>query len=295
MQTASINYRGRFAPSPTGSLHPGSLLTALASFLQARSRSGQWHLRIDDLDTPRCVPGAADAILRTLERFGLFWDGPVVYQSRMQAAYDEALTQLEREGWIYPCVCSRKSLKGMSAYPGHCRDRPIDRNHPHAFRVKTSACPVTFRDRLQGEQSYSLAAHGGDFVVRRRDRIVAYQLAVVIDDARQHITEVVRGCDLLSSTPRQIHLQQLLGLTTPAYCHLPVLENRAGQKLSKQTGAPSVENTAPGPLLCQLLAWLGHPPPKELRQAPPEDILPWAIAHWQPERLPRRTRITVIS
>lgn len=295
MEAASPPYRGRFAPSPTGPLHLGSMFTALASFLQARFRGGHWHVRIDDLDTPRCLPGAADGILRTLERFGLLWDGKVTRQSRMREAYEAAIKDLDQNGLLYPCSCSRKSLAELGpVYPGRCRHGFVDRSLPHALRVRVGDHSITFYDRLQGRQTHNLAYSCGDFIVRRRDRIHAYQLAVVIDDARLGVSEVLRGCDLLDSTPRQIHLQRLLGLREPAYSHIPILVDDAGQKLSKQTGAPAVENAEPGPLLHRLLHRLGQDPPQELQRAPAAEILSWAIAHWDPGRLSGRRQIAIM-
>ncbi len=289
-------YRGRFAPSPTGPLHFGSLFTALAGYLEARSRGGQWHLRIEDLDTPRCVPGATDAILRTLERFGLHWDGEIVYQSRRREIYEAAIAKLRRDGWLYPCRCSRKDLEPTGpVYPGHCRHRSIDPTRPHALRIRVDSTPIVFHDRLQGRQVWRLTEQCGDFVVRRRDGIHAYQLAVVIDDAELGVTEVLRGSDLLDSTARQIHLQRRLGLATPAYCHIPVLVDRSGHKLSKQTGAPAVDGRDPGPTLFALLQRLRQNPPEELRQAPTATILDWAVGHWRLERLPPRTRTVIMA
>lgn len=289
-------YCGRFAPSPTGPLHFGSLFTALAGYLEARSRGGQWHLRIEDLDTPRCAPGAADAILRTLDRFGLHWDGDVVYQSRRREIYEAAIAKLRRDGWLYPCRCSRKDLEPAGpVYPGHCRRKSVDPSRPHALRIRVDSTPIVFHDRLQGRQVWRLTEQCGDFVVRRRDGIHAYQLAVVIDDAELGITEVLRGSDLLDSTARQIHLQRRLDLSTPAYCHIPVLVDRSGHKLSKQTGAPAVDGHDPGPVLFALLQRLRQNPPAELRQAPAGIILDWAVGHWRLERLPPRARTVIMA
>ncbi len=289
-------YLGRFAPSPTGPLHFGSLFTALAGYLEARSRGGQWHLRIEDLDTPRCAPGAADAILRTLERFGLHWDGEVVYQSRRREIYEAAIAKLRRDGRLYPCRCSRKDLEPAGpVYPGHCRRRSVDPSRPHALRIRIDPTPIAFHDRLQGRQVWRLTEQCGDFVVRRRDGIHAYQLAVVIDDAELGVTEVLRGSDLLDSTARQIHLQRCLDLATPSYCHIPVLVDGSGHKLSKQTGAPAVDGRDPGPVLFTLLRWLRQDPPAELRQAPAGTVLEWAVGHWRLERLPPRTKAVIMA
>ncbi len=289
-------YRGRFAPSPTGPLHLGSLYTALASFLEARSRNGLWFVRIDDIDTPRCVRGADAEILKTLEGFGLFWDGAVDYQSEKLDVYQEAIDTLDTKGWVYPCICSRKTLAGTGpVYPGWCRNRTIDVSRPHALRVRTDSNTIGFDDRLQGPFSLNLATSHGDFIVRRRDGIDAYQLTVVVDDQRTGITDVVRGCDLLDNTPRQIHLQKLLDLPTPDYCHIPVLVGPEGQKLSKQTGAAPVNRSKPGPLLHYLLRLLGQDPPKELHRADPPEILSWATAHWRIDSIPKTRQIAIMA
>jgi glutamyl-Q tRNA(Asp) synthetase len=298
-----VRYRGRFAPSPTGPLHLGSLYSALAGFLQARSSKGQWFVRIDDLDPFRTIPGAADSILRTLECFGLHWDGPTLYQSQRSEAYRHALDLLNEKGLVYPCICTRKALRReaetnarrASAYPGHCRDKKIGRQQPHALRIKTTTRPVCVHDQLQGRIEQNLAEGTGDFIVRRRDRAYAYQLAVVIDDHEQNITEVLRGSDLLDSTPRQVYLQQLLNLPTPDYLHVPVLVDRRGDKLSKQTHAPPVDETDPAETLFYLLHRLNQSPPPELIGAAPSELLEWAITHWDASRLPRLRSIPIES
>lgn len=288
-------YCGRFAPAPTGPLHLGSLLTALAGFLQARASGGKWHVRIDDLDTPRCLPGADTEILRTLERFGLYWDGPVIYQNQRRERYQAALTQLERRGYLYRCVCTRKILRQDGpAYPGRCRGQSLPPDRPHALRVRVDDTPVVFRDLIQGEFRVRLPQTCGDFIVRRRDGLHAYQLAVVMDDADLGVTEVLRGADLLEATPRQIYLQRLLGLPTPAYCHIPVLVDARGRKLSKQNGAPPVTADRPEAVLFQLLTWLGQDPPAALGGAPVGELLAWAVSHWRPQRLPKRRQLAIM-
>jgi glutamyl-Q tRNA(Asp) synthetase len=290
-------YRGRFAPSPTGPLHFGSLLAAVGSFLQARRQGGVWHIRIEDLDPPREVPGAADAILRILDALGLHWDGEVVYQSRRHEAYRAALNALEQTGALYPCACTRKeiadsSLAGIDGpvYPGTCRPGVAAERTARAWRVRTESAPIAFTDRWQGRIERRLQQQSGDFVVRRADGLYAYQLAVVVDDAALGTTEVVRGADLLESTPRQIHLQHLLGLSTPAYAHLPVAVNAQGEKFSKQTGAAAVDANDPLPMLHRVLARLGQEPPIEALQGELEALWRWAIAHWRPEAVaPART------
>ncbi|MDH3513872.1 MAG: tRNA glutamyl-Q(34) synthetase GluQRS, partial [Gammaproteobacteria bacterium] len=241
-------YRGRFAPSPTGPLHFGSLVAAVGSFLQAKSRGGEWLVRMEDLDPPREAPGAAADILRTLEAFGLHWDGEVLYQSRRHDVYQASLEKLKARNEIYPCACSRREIADSSVggvdgpvYPGTCRNGIAPGRAPRAWRVKVDGQQVEFLDAVQGKLARDLAVDFGDFVVRRADGFFAYQLAVVVDDAAQGITEIVRGADLIESTPRQIHLQRLLNLPMPDYLHLPVVLNEKGEKLSKQTNAAPLD------------------------------------------------------
>lgn len=291
-------YRGRFAPSPTGPLHFGSLVTALASYLDAKSQDGQWLLRIEDLDPPREVAGAAGDILRTLDAFGLHWDEAPVYQSRRIEAYETALEKLMRIGQAFRCGCSRKQLAdaklgadGTHIYPGTCRDGSADQS-ARAIRVKVEHAPVVFVDAIQGRLSQSLAREVGDFIVRRADGRIAYQLAVVVDDAWQRVTNIVRGADLLDSTPRQIWLQNLLGYPTPRYAHIPLALNTAGEKLSKQNLAPAVNLHNATRVLYQALEFLDQHPDRQLAQATPAEVLLWAREHWQrqaiqaPSRLP---------
>ncbi len=279
--------RGRFAPSPTGPLHFGSLVAAVGSYLQARATGARWLVRMEDLDPPREVAGAADLILRALERHGLEWDGEVLYQSRRTEAYRAALADLERDGRLYACTCSRSDLAPYGGrYPGFCRSRSVHARGSHALRVRTEGEPITFTDAIQGLQEQDLEREVGDFVLRRRDGLFAYQLAVVVDDAFQGITEVVRGSDLLDSTGRQIHLQRLLGLPTPSYAHLPVVVNGAGEKLSKQTHAPPLDLKEPRPALLGALRFLGQAPPREVAEGTAAEILGWAIRHWSLERVP---------
>jgi glutamyl-Q tRNA(Asp) synthetase len=287
-------YRGRFAPSPTGPLHFGSLVAAVGSFLQARAQGGEWLVRIEDLDPPREVAGAAADILRTLESLGLHWDGAVVYQSQRGELYRHALNELERAEAIYACACSRKeiadsSLQGSEGpvYPGTCRAGLPEGRAERALRVRTAGARIGFDDRWQGRCEFVLEREFGDFVVRRVEGLVSYQLAVVVDDAEQGIGEVVRGSDLLFSTPRQIHLQQLLALPTPQYAHLPAVVNARGEKLSKQTGAAAISTEAALPLLRRALAFLGQDAPPELAQGEIESLWRFAIAHWDSARVPR--------
>lgn len=280
---------GRFAPSPTGLLHEGSLMSALGSYLYARTSDSKWLIRMEDLDRPREQPGAADAILRTLEACGFEWDGPVVYQSQRTEAYEAALTQLVARGVVYACYCSRSQLAadGEATYPGTCRHRLAEGDLPPALRVRTdrSTAPVRFVDDLQGGVEQQVECAVGDFVIRRRDGIFAYQLAVVVDDAAQGVTQVVRGADLLDNTPRQILLQRLLDLPTPAYAHLPVLVEADGTKLSKSRRSVPLDPVHAARSLWLALERLRQAPPEDLRMASAREILRWAKEHWQPERL----------
>lgn len=275
-------------------MHLGSLYTALASFLQARSHHGNWLIRIDDLDTPRNIKGSADTILATLDAFGLHWDDSVDYQSHHLDLYNDSLNELARNRLIYPCTCSRKTLSSITSevYPGFCRDKQSTPGSPHALRVKTDSRIIAFHDELQGLISHNLAEQDGDFILKRKDRIIAYQFAVVIDDDRQQVNHIVRGCDLLDSTPKQIYLQQLLGLATPAYMHLPVIIDSHGYKLSKQTRATAVDAKAPQAIIFELLNLLKQNPPHELQHAPVKELLDWAIAHWNPAPLKNALAVT---
>lgn len=288
-------YRGRFAPSPTGPLHFGSLVAALGSYLQARSHHGQWLIRIEDLDSPRTIPGAAKTILRTLESLGLHWDGPVLYQSSRTDAYAAALDVLAARGAVYPCACTRREVETTGRYgpygliyPGTCRHGVPRGRRARALRLRVSDTRIAFHDRIQGPTTQNLARQVGDFVVRRADNLFAYQLAVVVDDAAQGITEVVRGSDLLESTPRQLHLFDLLDAGAPAFAHLPVAVDGAGAKLSKQTGARPLDPAQLEQSLAAALTFLGHPPPADLHQAPASELLSWGISHWDIAAVARR-------
>lgn len=283
-------YRGRFAPSPSGPLHFGSLVAALGSYLEARRQQGHWLLRIDDLDTPRVVHGATDAILNTLEAYGFEWHGDVVYQHQRREAYQAALQQLRTLGASYPCGCTRRDLltdaHGNRIYPGLCRDGIAAGRQARSERVRCEGVEISFEDRIQGHTRQRLEQFSGDFLVLRAGGLHAYHLAVVVDDAAAGITEVVRGADLLPSTPSQIHLQRLLGLPTPGYCHLPVALGADGDKLSKQTGAPALDPARPLPALFAALQHLGQRPPQELLHASPERLWQWAFENWHmPNRL----------
>ncbi len=280
-------YVGRFAPSPTGPLHLGSLVAALASYLDARAAGGSWLLRMEDLDPPRQPAGAADAILRQLEDLGLRWDGEVLYQSARLAAYEEITQELLARKLCYPCDCSRRQVRAMgSVYDGRCRARERAPAGPCALRLRTAAEVWGMDDRIQGRFEQNLERDAGDFVVRRRDGLFAYQLAVVADDAVQRVNQIVRGTDLLDSTPRQLYLQSLLGCPRPRYAHFPVLLNEQGQKLSKQHGAAPADTRRPAPLLRRALCFLGHPPPADL--AGPGELLDWAAGNWDILRIPAR-------
>ena len=296
-------YVGRFAPSPTGPLHLGSLVAAVASWLDARAAGGRWLVRMEDLDRPRCEAGAADTILRQLEAYGLAWDGDVLVQSQRDDAYAAALDALKAQGAAYPCACTRSQLArtqfnqaprnpdGEIVYPGTCRNGLPAGATARAWRVRVPDAGTHFVDRIHGDLRQNLAHEVGDFIVKRADGLFAYQLAVVVDDAFQGITHVVRGADLLWNTPRQIVLQGLLGLPTPVYAHVPLITNAAGQKLSKQTLAPALPEAGRGAVLAEALAALGHPPPVELAGANPAGLLAWASAHWQIENVPTRPTV----
>jgi len=288
-------YRGRFAPSPSGPLHAGSLVAALASRLDALAHRGEWLLRIEDLDSPRNAPGAVESILGNLQAFGFRWDDPVVYQSRRQSAkdspYARAFDHLVAQGLVYPCACSRKEIAdsishrpadGMTipapaVYPGTCRDGLPNGRTARAWRMRCGHRIISFEDRWQGRISQDLQLEVGDFVLRRADGAWAYQLAVVVDDAEQGITDVVRGADLIDSTPRQILLQDALGLTTPRYLHVPVLVNSQGEKLSKQTGADALD---PARALLQLHDAARHLGLKAVRAETVGDFWEQATRNW---------------
>ena len=278
---------GRFAPSPTGPLHFGSLVAALGSLVNARRRGGRWLVRIEDLDTPRNVAGAVDSILRDLERCAMHWDGEVMYQSRRTDAYAEALERLADRGWTFECGCSRRDLVG-GVYPGTCRGGLPPGRSARSVRMRVHAVSIGFRDAIQGPTTQCLETEVGDFVVLRADGVVAYHLAVVVDDAEQRVSEVVRGCDLLESTPRQMLIQRALGLPYPEYAHLPVAVDADERKLGKQNLARPIASDPPGAVLVDALAFLGQRPPMELAHARPAEVVAWAIGNWDRTRVPRR-------
>ncbi len=291
------HYIGRFAPSPTGPLHFGSLLAAVASYLRARERGGDWLVRIEDVDPPREQPGAGDEIVRALEAYGFEWDGDVVWQSVSRPEHDTAGATLLRERMAYPCGCSRRDLADAPRsalgiiYPGTCR-QGCDAEET-AIRVRTTDDPVGFKDLLQGRQSQRLESESGDFIVLRRDGLIAYHLAVVVDDYLQGITEIVRGIDLMDSTPRQIWLQQLLGYPTPDYLHIPVATHPDGDKLSKLTGAKAIPMHGKRRVLAAAFDALMLRPPADLAANSVSDLWAWAFNNWQIEPLVMRTAVPV--
>jgi glutamyl-Q tRNA(Asp) synthetase len=283
-------YTGRFAPSPTGPLHLGSLLAALGSYLDAHAHAGRWLVRMEDLDAARELPGCATQILATLEAFGLNWDGSIEYQSARAEHYSAALAQLRAAGLTFECSCSRRELADEPGYPGSCRQGPRHAG-PTATRFRVPSVSVGWQDRLQGRCDYPLGPLG-DVIIRRRDGGFAYQLAVVVDDAAQAVTDVVRGADLIESTPWQIALQGALGLPSVRYAHLPLLTEASGAKLAKSRRSVALEPIRASAQLCQVLGLLGQAPPAGLELEPVHTVLAWAIQHWRPERLAGLTAIT---
>lgn len=301
---AAAPYRGRFAPSPTGPLHFGSLVAAVGSYLDARAHGGEWLLRIEDVDTPRNVTGAANGILATLAAYGFAWDGPVLWQSTRFAAYAAALERLLAAGLAYGCACSRKeiadsgshpAIDGGLAYPGTCRHGLPTGRTARAWRLRVDDTATGFVDRLQGRILQHLESDVGDFVLRRADGLFAYQLAVAVDDEFQGISDVVRGADLLASTPRQIWLQHCLGYATPRYAHLPVACNAVGEKLSKQTLAPALALGQAAAQLVRALNFLGQKAPTALAAAPVATVWDWALAHWSFAAIPRQPSIPLAN
>jgi glutamyl-Q tRNA(Asp) synthetase len=272
------------------------MVAAVGSYLDARSRGGTWALRIDDLDPLRIASGSVDSILRCLEKFAMTWDGDIVFQSKRTDAYLAALDRLRDAGLVYACACSRRQIEETAAhgsdgpvYPGTCRNGLPHGKQARAWRVQTDGAVIEFTDLLQDHVQQDLARDIGDFVLLRADHVPAYHLACTVDDDAQGITHVVRGADLLASTPRQIHLQRLLGLSTPTYLHLPVALNAAGEKLSKQTLARPVDAALPAAVLTDILKFLAHPPPEEMAAVGLAELWVWAVRNWQRERLPRKS------
>ena len=286
MVNSNTRYIGRFAPSPTGPLHIGSLISALASYLDAKANDGLWLLRIEDLDPPRTVAGASEQIIDCLQKHQLLWDGELIWQSDRHATYQRVMEQLLAQQKAFYCSCSRADIQNSGGiYNGHCRHQHQPTDQPCAVRLKVNSHNIGFRDTIQGDYSQHLQQQIGDFVIRRKDGLFAYQLAVVIDDALQAVTHVVRGSDLLSSTPRQIFIQQQCGFSTPQYSHLPVITNAAGQKLSKQTYAAPLDHQRANKNLLKALFFLNQTlPPQSIHQSC-SNILNWAIEHWQPTQV----------
>ena len=288
----AADYCGRFAPSPTGDLHFGSLVAAIASYCQAKSHDGQWLIRIEDVDETRVIPGADQLIIETLRLFGMVSDLPIIYQTEpaRQAAYQAALKQLDQAELTYPCICTRKQMKGSQIYSGHCQNKHINRQKPHAIRIKVNAQDFTFIDLFQGSQTQNLRHQCGDFIIKRKDGLFAYQLAVVVDDADQGISEVVRGIDIMESTGRQIYLNQLLNLNQPSYAHFPIITNSNGDKLSKQNHAKAI--THEDPYKCTLLALqaLNQDIPV-LKVKSQKELLKFAVNHWHTDKLTKITSV----
>lgn len=300
MKTDQTPITGRFAPSPTGALHTGSLAAAAGSWLMARSAGGRWLLRMDDLDTPRQMPGMADDILRTLEDFGLLWDGEISWQSRHREEYRLAFEGLQRQGLIYACGCSRREIAQAASaphpdddaipYPGTCRDGLRPGAPVRSWRVRVPDEELCFHDLRRGRICQNLRQSCGDFALRRGDGEFAYQLAVVVDDALTGVNQVVRGDDLLASTPRQIYLQRLLALPQPQYCHLPLVQGPGGTKLSKRDNLVSHQlggcRGREGELLWKILGFLGQEPPQGLVGADCREMLQWGVKHFDAARIP---------
>jgi glutamyl-Q tRNA(Asp) synthetase len=306
-----MQYVGRFAPSPTGPLHFGSLIAAVASYCDAKKNNGKWLIRMEDLDKPREMAGAANAILQQLEGFGFEWDGAIIYQSQRSAIYEEYLSLLAHKGLVYNCTCSRKEIADSAIfngidgaiYPKTCfnkmRLKNTSEKHASASRIDIGsqrinvddAEKIAFLDAIQGNISQTLQTDVGDFILKRKDGFFAYQLAVVVDDALQNITHIVRGADLLDSTPRQIYLQQLLNFLTPHYAHVPVATNIAGEKLSKQTLAEPIDMRLASQQLFEALKFLGQNPPAELKHANLDACWRWAITHWNLAKVPKQEKI----
>jgi glutamyl-Q tRNA(Asp) synthetase len=290
---AAARYRGRFAPSPTGPLHFGSMVAAIGSYLDARNHQGEWLLRVEDIDPPREVAGATDDILRTLEQLQLGWDGPVIYQSKRTHLYEKALHKLQQSGHLYDCGCTRKEIADNAIqtdsgaiYSGTCRNGLPTGRSPRSVRVRVDDTEICVPDRLQGSLHQQLQTDVGDFIVRRADKLIAYQLAVVVDDADQGINHVVRGSDLLESTPRQIYLQQRLRLPTPSYLHLPIATDSSNAKLSKQAFAQPVIVDGNHQAVLDALRFLRQPLPESPQDASLGELWQWATEHWDIDAIP---------
>lgn len=286
-------YLGRFAPSPTGPLHYGSLVTAVASYLQAKSQNGEWLIRIENIDPPREQAGAINSILQTLHDYGFQSDSKPIFQKKQFEKYIYHAQRLVNLNHAYACECSRKDLALISShgnmgaiYPGTCAHKNLMPSSKLSIRVRSLHSEINFIDAVYGEQNINLDKESGDYVILRRDYLPSYILAVSIDDADEQYTEVVRGYDLLAITPRQIHLTHLLGRTAPAFMHIPIITNDQGEKLSKQTHAPALDKLHARTMLYNTLIDLGQEPPKRLQWQSLMSIWEWALLHWQPEQIP---------
>ncbi len=300
MNITANSYIGRFAPSPTGALHFGSLVTATASYFQAKSNSGKWLVRIEDIDTEREQQGATQLILNALEAHHFFWDDAVIYQSNRQNYYQDAINKLKKLNLIYRCQCSRKSIQQYlehnnlmsQTYPGICRHKNIPDNQSHTLRLLAHDKEITFIDTIQGKQ-VTQTSHHGDFILQKSDGSVTYQLAVAIDDAQQNISEVVRGFDLIDSSPKQILIQSLLNYPIPKYCHLPIICHSDGTKLSKHTGAKPLENHLASAQLWKALSYLNQIPPIELKNANIQELHHWAEQNWNISKISNKHNILI--
>ena len=296
-------YVGRFAPSPTGQLHFGSLITAVASYCEAKVNQGQWLVRMEDLDKPREIQGASDKILQQLEGFGFEWHGAVVYQSQRSKFYTEALNQLNTKQLIYPCTCTRKEISDVSTslgidgviYPNICLNYPIKPGAAIAYRIKINRSDIYFNDAIQNGVHQKIDEDVGDFIIKRADGVFAYQLAVIVDDALQGVTHIVRGADLLDSTPRQIYLQQQLKFATLQYAHVPIVTNNQNEKLSKQTLAKPIEINMASQLIYDALCFLGQQPPPALKNAFLSEVWQWTLQHWDILAVPKTRQIRINS
>lgn len=289
----SVEYVGRFAPSPSGELHFGSLIAALGSYLQARAQGGKWLVRIEDIDPPREIPGAASRILAILDHYGLHWDGPVIYQSQRHDAYRATLNWLEQQGLSYYCNCTRRRIKQLGGfYDGYCRNRHLSATHA-AIRLRQTQPVYAFHDKLLGKLHADPALAEEDFIIRRRDGLFAYNLAVVVDDAFQGVTEIVRGADLIGPTVRQIALYKQLQQPVPGYIHLPLALNNQGLKLSKQNHAPPLPAGDPRPILINALTFLRQPIPEYWQDLDLYLLLRYAVAHWTLASIPLKGAITL--
>lgn len=301
MPVVTTRIRGRFAPSPSGPLHFGSLIAAVGSYLQAKSTaqqmgsSGQWLVRIEDIDTPRTVPGAASEILRTLEQFGLLWDETEVYQSQRLDFYQHYFEQFQQRGLLYPCQCNRARISQLGGiYDGFCaKHSQISPTEPFAWRLKAQHVATSFLDGVYGDVQIATELAHEDYVIKRRDGLFAYQWVVVLDDFEQQITEVVRGADLLTMTPRQQALFAELGSEPPRYAHLPLAVTAPGHKLSKQNHATDIRIWPKSQSLVAALSLLGHTPPLAIQQEQCSVILQWALANWRLNQVPKQLEVTV--